>query len=178
MAVPVASAQKIHLSVDVSKPGAKIDRNLFGQFAEHLGHGVYEGIWVGPDSKIPNTRGIRNDVVAALKALKVRTCGYAGLMLPVLEDPVLAQRAGEGRFGVRDLLLYSSVCGTGLDLVPIPGDTPPEVITRVIRDVAALAARWQKALSARLFLVPGKQPGQSATFDDPVLTHCTVLPVS
>jgi len=68
MAVPVASAQKIHLSVDVSKPGAKIDRNLFGQFAEHLGHGVYEGIWVGPDSKIPNTRGIRNDVVAALKA--------------------------------------------------------------------------------------------------------------
>jgi uncharacterized protein (UPF0210 family) len=117
-------------------------------------------------------------VTTALKALKVRTCGYAGLMLPVLEDPVLAQRAGEGRFGVRDLLLYSSVCGTGLDLVPIPGDTPPEVITRVIRDVAALAARWQKALSARLFLVPGKQPGQSATFDDPLLTPCTVLPVS
>jgi len=68
MAAPVAAAQKIHLSVDVSKSGAKIDRNLFGQFAEHLGHGVYEGIWVGPDSKIPNTRGIRNDVVAALKA--------------------------------------------------------------------------------------------------------------
>ena len=117
-------------------------------------------------------------VTTALKALKVRTCGYAGLMLPVLEDPVLAQRAGEGRFGVRDLLLYSSVCGTGLDLVPIPGDTPPEVITRVIRDVAALAARWQKALSARLFLVPGKQAGQLATFDDPLLTPCTVLPVS
>jgi hypothetical protein len=48
-AVPVATAQKIQLSVDVSKPGPKIDRNLFGQFAEHLGHGVYEGIWVGPD---------------------------------------------------------------------------------------------------------------------------------
>ena len=52
------------------RAGAKIDRNLFGQFAEHLGHGVYEGIWVGPDSAIPNTRGIRNDVVAALKAHK------------------------------------------------------------------------------------------------------------
>ena len=56
--------------IDVSQPGAKIDRNIFGQFAEHLGHGVYEGIWVGPDSSIPNTRGIRNDVVAALKAIR------------------------------------------------------------------------------------------------------------
>ena len=67
----VSAAQKIVLSVDASKPGMKIDRNIFGQFAEHLGHGIYDGIWVGPDSRIPNTRGIRNDVVDALKALKV-----------------------------------------------------------------------------------------------------------
>ena len=64
--------------MDASKTGAKIDRNLFGQFAEHLGHGVYEGIWVGPDSKIPNTRGIRNDVVAALKAIKVPNVRWPG----------------------------------------------------------------------------------------------------
>ena len=81
MAVPPAAAQKVELSVDVSKTGAKIDRNIFGQFAEHLGHGVYEGIWVGPDSKIPNTRGIRNDVVAALKALKVPERSLAGWLL-------------------------------------------------------------------------------------------------
>jgi alpha-N-arabinofuranosidase len=78
MAAPVVAAQKFQLSVDVSKPGAKIDRNLFGQFAEHLGHGVYEGIWVGPDSKIPNTRGIRNDVVAALKAIRVPNVRWPG----------------------------------------------------------------------------------------------------
>src|SRR6266568_5801218 len=77
-AVPVATAQKIQLSVDVSKTGPKIDSNLFGQFAEHLGHGVYEGIRVGPDSKIPNTRGIRNDVVAALKAIKVPNVRWPG----------------------------------------------------------------------------------------------------
>jgi alpha-N-arabinofuranosidase len=76
--VPVAAAQKVQMSVDVSRAGAKIDRNLFGQFAEHLGNGVYEGIWVGPDSKIPNTRGIRNDVVAALKALKVPDVRWPG----------------------------------------------------------------------------------------------------
>ena len=47
------AAEPIKLSVDASKTGAKIDRNIFGQFAEHLGHGIYEGIWVGPDSPHP-----------------------------------------------------------------------------------------------------------------------------
>lgn len=75
---PVLAADKVALAVDLSKTGAKIDRNLFGQFAEHLGHGVYEGIWVGPDSTIPNTRGIRNDVVAALKAIKVPNVRWPG----------------------------------------------------------------------------------------------------
>ena len=78
LTAPLAVGQKIKLSVDVSKTGAKIDRNIFGQFAEHLGHGVYEGIWVGPDSTIPNTRGVRNDVVAALKALKVPNVRWPG----------------------------------------------------------------------------------------------------
>ena len=75
---PVVAAEKVQLSVDVSKAGAKIDRNIFGQFAEHLGHGIYEGVWVGPDSTIPNTRGIRNDVVAALRALKVPNVRWPG----------------------------------------------------------------------------------------------------
>jgi alpha-N-arabinofuranosidase len=74
----VARAQKVELSVDVSKAGTKIDRNIFGQFAEHLGHGIYDGIWVGPDSAIPNTRGIRNDVVNALKVLKVPNVRWPG----------------------------------------------------------------------------------------------------
>ena len=49
--------------------------------------------------------------------------GFSGLMLPVLEDATLARRAAEGSLGVKDLLLYSCVCGTGLDSVPLPGDT-------------------------------------------------------
>ncbi|MGB9203517.1 MAG: alpha-L-arabinofuranosidase C-terminal domain-containing protein [Terriglobales bacterium] len=75
---PMMAAQKVELSIDASTTGAKIDRNIFGQFAEHLGHGVYEGIWVGPDSKIPNTHGIRNDVVGALKAIKVPNVRWPG----------------------------------------------------------------------------------------------------
>ncbi len=72
------AAENAHLTIDAAKAGAKIDRNLFGQFAENLGHGLYEGIWVGPDSPIPNTRGIRNDVVAALRALKVPDVRWPG----------------------------------------------------------------------------------------------------
>ena len=114
-------------------------------------------------------------VTASLKSLRARTCGYAGLMLPVLEDPVLARRATEGRYGVQDLLLYSSVCGTGLDVVPLPGDTPVEVVARIIQDVATLSARLRKPLSARLFLIPGKTAGQVAHFDDPYLTDSVVM---
>jgi alpha-N-arabinofuranosidase len=78
LSAPSAVAEKIQFVVDASRSGPKIDRNLFGQFAEHLGHGIYQGIWVGPDSSIANTRGIRNDVVAALKALKVPNVRWPG----------------------------------------------------------------------------------------------------
>jgi alpha-N-arabinofuranosidase len=72
------AAAPIAVAVDAAATGARIDRHLFGQFAEHLGKGIYEGIWVGPGSPIPNTRGIRNDVVAALKALKVPNVRWPG----------------------------------------------------------------------------------------------------
>ncbi len=116
-------------------------------------------------------------VTAALKMLRIRTCGYAGLMLPVLEDPVLAKRATERRYGIKDLLLYSSICGTGLDTVPIPGDTPVEVVTRLILDVSALSARLHKPLSTRLFPIPGKTAGEVAHFTDPYLTDSAILAV-
>ncbi len=75
---PAADTPPVALTLDASKTGATINRHLFGQFAEHLGKGIYEGVWVGPESPIPNTRGIRNDVVAALKALKVPNVRWPG----------------------------------------------------------------------------------------------------
>ena len=77
-AAMAADKNAVSISVDAAGAGPKIDRNVFGQFAEHLGRGVYEGVWVGPDSKIPNTRGVRNDVVAALKAIKVPNVRWPG----------------------------------------------------------------------------------------------------
>ncbi|HEY6456667.1 MAG TPA: alpha-L-arabinofuranosidase C-terminal domain-containing protein [Steroidobacteraceae bacterium] len=77
MAAPGADSV-VELSVDSAHPGATIDRNIFGQFAEHLGNGIYGGIWVGKDSTIPNVRGIRSDVVAALRALHVPNVRWPG----------------------------------------------------------------------------------------------------
>ena len=68
----------IELRVAADHPGPTIDRNIFGQFAEHLGGGIYGGVWVGRESGIPNVRGIRSDVVAALRALKVPNVRWPG----------------------------------------------------------------------------------------------------
>ena len=77
LSAPV-QAQDSSGSIRGDKPGPTYDRHVFTQFAEHLGTGIYGGLWVGPNSKIPNTRGFRNDVVAALKALGVPTIRWPG----------------------------------------------------------------------------------------------------
>ncbi|TVV76667.1 alpha-N-arabinofuranosidase [Sphingomonas solaris] len=78
-ATPVAPATAPGgLVVQADKPGAVINRDIFGQFAEHLGLGIYDGVWVGKGSRIPNVRGIRSDVVAALKAIKVPVVRWPG----------------------------------------------------------------------------------------------------
>ncbi len=66
------------IALDAAKPGPVINKNIYGQFAEHLGRCIYEGIWVGPDSPIPNTKGYRNDVLAALKTLQVPQLRWPG----------------------------------------------------------------------------------------------------
>jgi uncharacterized protein (UPF0210 family) len=113
----------------------------------------------------------------ALQSVDVERCGYCGLMLPVLEDRVLAARADEGRFAVRDLLQYSAVCGIGLDVVPLAGSTSGDALVRLLTDVAALATRLQKPLSARLLPVPGTQPGDRSRFDNQWLVNSRVLAV-
>jgi uncharacterized protein len=114
-------------------------------------------------------------VTEVLKSLPIQQCGYAGLMLPVLEDAVLAKRAIEGRYGLRDLLLFSSVCGTGLDVVPIPGDTPIDTLANIIVDVAAQSVKLRKPLSVRLYLIPGAKVGDAVHVDDPLLTDSVVF---
>jgi uncharacterized protein (UPF0210 family) len=116
-------------------------------------------------------------VTAAIRDIQVKQTGYSGLMLPILEDSRLAQRWSEGRISIDALLSYSAVCGTGLDTVPLPGDITEQQLEYIIGDMASLAVKWHKPLSARLLPVAGKNPGDTTEFDDPYLVNATLQPL-
>ena len=113
-------------------------------------------------------------ITGALEDIPVKRTGYSGLMLPVLEDSVLAQRWSDGTVNLDALLAYSAVCGTGLDVVPLPGSATTARLERIIGDVATLAVKWHKPLSARLLPVAGKQAGEMTEFDDPFLVNAKI----
>ncbi len=113
-------------------------------------------------------------ITAAAKAVPEKQVGYSGLMVPVMEDKVLAQRWAESTYNIDSLLAYSAVCGTGLDTIPLPGDISLEQIERIFGDVASLAVKWNKPLSARLQPVPGKKPGDRTEFQDSALFNTTL----
>ena len=91
--------------------------------------------------------------------------GFSGFMQPVLEDSVLAKRAAEGTLTIKDALLYSAVCGTGLDTIPLAGDTTAEQLVPLLLDLSALALRLDKPLTARLMPIHGKKAGEETSFD-------------
>jgi uncharacterized protein len=115
-------------------------------------------------------------ITSAVKAVKVKQIGYSGLMLPVMEDKRLAQRWAENTYEIDSLLAYSAVCATGLDTVPLPGDISEERLARIYSDVAALAWKWHKPLSARLQPVKDKKAGDKTDFDSPYLFNTTLHP--
>ncbi|KAB8140108.1 DUF711 family protein [Chloroflexia bacterium SDU3-3] len=104
-------------------------------------------------------------LTAAIQAAQVTRLGFSGVMLPVLEDTVLAQRCDEGRYTLRDLLAFSAVCGTGLDTIPLPGDASAPAIAQVLAEVATLSATYRKPLTARLMPMAGLRAGDPTRFD-------------
>ena len=113
-------------------------------------------------------------ITTAVKAVPVKQIGYSGLMIPVMEDKHLAERWAEGTYNIDDLLAYSSVCGTGLDTIPLPGDVTEEQIARILGDVASLAWKWHKPLSARLLPVKGLKAGDKTQFNDEFLFNTSL----
>ena len=125
----------------------------------------------------PGTLSAAALITAALKETSLLTCGYCGLMLPVLEDVGLAERNTQGLLRLSSLLAYSAVCGTGLDTIPLPGDVSEAQLTAVLLDVATLGWKLAKPLSARLFPIPGKQAGERTEFDFAYFVNTTVMAV-
>jgi uncharacterized protein len=116
-------------------------------------------------------------LTSALRSIPVKQAGYSGLMLPVLEDARIARRWSEGRLSLDALLAYSAVCGTGLDVIPLPGDVSEQQLARIIGDVASLAVKWHKPLTARLMPVPGRKAGEMTQFKSAGLVNAKLQPL-
>ena len=123
---------------------------------EGLGFGYFGG---------PGTLAAAGLITSALKGTELRTCGYCGLMLPVLEDAGLAERNNQGLLRLTNLLAYSAVCGTGLDTIPLPGDVSERELAALLLDVAMLGGKLNKPLSARLLPIPHKRAGEMTEFN-------------
>jgi uncharacterized protein (UPF0210 family) len=108
-----------------------------------------------------------------IKRARFTRVGFSGLMLPVLEDAVLAARSQN--YTLDSLLLYSTVCGTGLDTVPLPGDTSVSALAAILLDLATLAVKLDKPLTARLLPVPGLQAGDLTPFDFEYFANARVM---
>lgn len=130
------------------------------------------------------TTGANGSVFAAAfltEALQRATfprCGFNGVMLSVLEDSVLAQRSIQGTVDLQKLLLYSCVCGVGLDTVPLPGAVSEQELAAIFLDLGALASRLNKPMTARLMPMPGLKQGDPLSFDFPFFADGEVMPVS
>jgi uncharacterized protein (UPF0210 family) len=128
-----------------------------------------------------DTFGGRGTVAAAsamtraIRRATFQKTGFCGLMLPVLEDSTLAVRSQERAYGLDTLLLCSTVCGSGLDTVPLPGDIGTEELAAILADLATLAVRLDKPLTARLMPIPGKKAGDLTEFDFEYFANAGVL---
>ncbi|HEV3040655.1 MAG TPA: DUF711 family protein [Candidatus Angelobacter sp.] len=122
----------------------------------------------------PGSLSAAFSITSAVRKVPVKQAGYSGLMLPVLEDSVLAQRWESGVISRDTLMSYSSVCSTGLDAIPLPGDISQRELENIIADMASLAVKWHKPLSARLLPVAGKHAGEMTEFGSPYLVNIRI----
>jgi len=134
---------------------------------------AFETLLQGPIGS-PGTLSVAYTITSSLRRIPVLQTGYSGLMLPVMEDSVLARRWEAGRINRDSLVAYSSVCSTGLDAVPLPGDVSREELESIIADVASLATKWHKPLSARLLPAPGRKVGDMTDFASQYLVNIRI----
>jgi uncharacterized protein (UPF0210 family) len=124
---------------------------------------------------LAGTAAVAAFLADCLDRAQFQRTGFCGLFLPVLEDSVLAAQAADGALTISDLLLYATLCGTGLDTVPLPGDTSADSMAALLVDLGALSLRHNKALTARLMPIPGKVAGDEIHFDFPYFADSRVM---
>lgn len=130
---------------------------------------------LGPQVGMPGSAAAAAFLAESIDQAQFPRTGFCGLFLPVLEDSVLARRVAEGSLTLSDLLLYATVCGTGLDTIPLAGDVSEEALAGLLIDLGALALRHHKPLTARLMPIPGALSGDPVRFDFPYFADSVVM---
>lgn len=137
---------------------------------------AFEQLGLGKFGEV-GTLAIARLVTETLKKVNIKTCGYSGLMLPVCEDYGLAKRNDDGTFDLTNLLLYSAVCGTGLDTIPLPGNVSEKKLYALLIDIASLSIKLNKPLSARLMPFPGKKSREMTTYEFEYFVNCKTMKI-
>ena len=163
------------LAYDYGIPFGGIDFSLapYPQSSDSLGHAL-EGLGAefGGNGMVASASLVMN----AIEAVQFERAGFSGLMLPILEDNILAERAQQGRLSINELLLLSAICGTGLDCIPLAGDISKTALRDILLDTAALSLRLDKPLTARLMPFPDKVAGDALNFGFEYFADGAVLP--
>ncbi|MFX1502825.1 MAG: DUF711 family protein [Promethearchaeota archaeon] len=142
--------------IDLSPaPYPKIDKSI-GTAIEKLGIDYF-----GANGTLSGIALIKNSIPVDQE----KVIGFSGFMQPVLEDFILSKRLSENKFNLDSLLLYSTMCGAGLDVVPLPGDITEKEIFYIILDICTISVRLNKPLTCRLMPIPGKNSGDDIEFD-------------
>ena len=168
-----AQAQiKSTVTVHTDQPGATIDRHLYGQFAEHLGRGIYEGIWVGEGSPIPNTNGYRNDVLAALRRIHVPVIRWPGGCFadeyhwregigPRNERPIKVNTHWGGveepnTFGTHEFLDFAELIGADAYVSGNAGSGSAQEMADWVEYITAeTILRWHSCVARTVVISPG-----------------------
>lgn len=138
---------------------------------------MLSGMDVGSSGTVFFTAYLTNIINEALKKSNVPNAGFNGVMYSVLEDDYLASAIKHKNISIDSLALYSTVCGCGLDMIPIPGDIFVEEIASLILDVSSLAIALKKPLGTRLLPIPGKSMNEITSFNYDFLVDTRVMEV-
>jgi len=120
---------------------------------------------IGSPFGTPGTLAVCSMMTNVIKGIDVKKAGYQGLFIPPMEDDILGKRAYD-YYGLSSLLSYSAVCGTGIDVVAVPGDVTVYELEKILLDVASMAIKLDKPLTARILPIPGKKAGDIVDFTD------------
>lgn len=156
--------------VDVSLAPYPDERRSVGGLVERLGLAH-----TGQSGTVAATALLTNALKTAVARSGVRSTGFNGVMYAPLEDLTLAASNNYRHLSVSKLMLFSSVCGCGVDMVPLAGDVFPEEIASLALDVATLSSVLKKPLGVRLLPIPLKAENEMTDFNHDFLVNTRVM---